>query len=218
MRGALRRIACLAALLLPAGPLRAGECDAAAVRAERAWGLPPGLLQAIGKVESGSWPWSVNEAGAGRTFATPDAAAGWAARRLATGVRSIDVGCFQVNLLHHPDAFATLQDAFDPDSNARAAAAFLVGLNARLHSWNGAAAAYHSATPGLGSAYLGRVLAHWDASGAAAAPRAPGAATAGGLTFIGSYVPLGTLPRILRSPAVASVQASPGKLVRLPDR
>ena len=32
----------------------------------------------------------------------------------ARGVRSIDVGCLQVNLMYHPIAFASLDDAFDP--------------------------------------------------------------------------------------------------------
>ena len=40
----------------------------------------------------------------------------------AQGARSIDVGCMQVNLLHHADAFASLEQAFDPVANARYAA------------------------------------------------------------------------------------------------
>jgi hypothetical protein len=68
-------------------------------------------------------------------------------------VRSIDVGCMQVNLLHHPNAFASLEQAFDPVGNAIYAAHFLRQLFDQTGSWPKATAAYHSATPKLGSAY-----------------------------------------------------------------
>ena len=48
----------------------------------------------------------------------------------AQGVRSIDIGCMQVNLMHHPNAFATLDAAFDPLANALYAARFLTELRA----------------------------------------------------------------------------------------
>jgi hypothetical protein len=34
------------------------------------------------------------------------------------GVRSIDIGCMQINLVHHPDAFGSLEAGFDPITNA----------------------------------------------------------------------------------------------------
>ena len=80
------------------------------------------------------------------------------------GVRSIDVGCFQVNLMHHPNAFASLPEAFDPERNADYAARFLVSLHGRTGDWPAAAARYHSATPGLADAYRARVLAAWSRS------------------------------------------------------
>ena len=36
-------------------------------------------------------------------------------------MKVIDVGCFQVDLFYHPYAFTSLEEAFDPDANARAA-------------------------------------------------------------------------------------------------
>ena len=71
----------------------------------------------------------------------------------ARGVASIDVGCMQVNLLHHPAAFRDLDEAFDPAANALYAARFLGGLYARTGTWPAAAAAYHSLTPKLGAQY-----------------------------------------------------------------
>ena len=106
----------------PAPPIT--DCRSAAQAFEQSADLPPGLLLAIGQVESGRtdpitgrtdpWPWSTNHAGEGHYFASAQEAIAWTAVQLATGNRSIDVGCFQVNLYYHPDAFASLAEAFDP--------------------------------------------------------------------------------------------------------
>ena len=69
------------------------------------------------------WPWATNHAGEGHYFASAPEAITWVAAQQASGIRSIDVGCFQVNLHYHPDAFAGLAEAFDPAANARYAAA-----------------------------------------------------------------------------------------------
>lgn len=147
------------------------DCVAAAKQAEDAWRIPPGLLLAIGRVESGRrdpatgalapWPWTTNAEGEGRYFDGPDAAVSHVQALQARGVRSVDVGCFQVNLRHHPGAFANLADGFDPARNADYAARFLASLYAQTGDWPAAAARYHSATPGLADAYLARVLASW---------------------------------------------------------
>jgi hypothetical protein len=79
----------------------------------------------------------------------------------ARGVRSIDVGCMQVNLRHHPDAFPNLEAAFDPATNARYAARFLTALNATRNDWQRAASAYHSQTPEFAEPYRARVMAAW---------------------------------------------------------
>jgi hypothetical protein len=81
------------------------------------------------------------------------------------------VGCFQVNLLHHPFAFATLDEAFDPAANARYAAHFLVDLHSRFGTWPAAVAAYHSATQRLGEPYRDAVLSAWRSGGDAPAIR-----------------------------------------------
>jgi hypothetical protein len=67
----------------------------------------------------------------------------------------------QVNLMYHPDAFRSLDQAFDPASNTRYAARFLNQLYAQTNDWKQAAALYHSATPQLGADYRRRVLAVW---------------------------------------------------------
>ena len=78
----------------------------------------------------------------------------------ASGVRSIDVGCMQVNLMHHPDAFASLDEAFDPMRNALYAGRFLGSLYQRSSNWIVAAGWYHSATTELAADYIKRVTAN----------------------------------------------------------
>ena len=149
----------------------ATACERAGTEAERQANLPPGLLLAIGVVESGrrdpitghvaAWPWSIDANGVGQTFERlADALAATRALQ-GRGVTSVDVGCFQINLRHHPMAFSGLEEAFDPQANAAYAARFLSALRARTGSWESAVAAYHSAMPERGSAYRARVLASW---------------------------------------------------------
>lgn len=181
------------------------RCLAAIAAAERAEGIPPGLLRAIAIVESGRpdpesggrlapWPWSINAAGTGRAFATKQEAIAAVEALRAEGVRSIDVGCGQVNLLHHPNAFASLEDAFDPAANMAYAARFLRGLAASAGgSWARAAAGYHSQTPALGGVYALRVMAVWpDAWRHGPWPALAGAAPGAGLP--GAPIPPSAIP------------------------
>jgi hypothetical protein len=146
-------------------------CTAEAAAAERAAGIPAGLLLAIGKRESGRWesgsgrimpwPWSINSDGDSHVFESRDEAVAFVAAAQRGGAASIDVGCFQVNLKYHPHAFASLEDAFDPAANAAYAARFLTELHDREGSWEQAVADYHSATPVYGEPYRDAVLALW---------------------------------------------------------
>jgi hypothetical protein len=166
----------------PAEPGRL--CRAAIQAAEREAGIPAHLLTAIGRVESGRrdpetgafhpWPWTINAEGRGQFLAGKAAAIAEVQALQARGVRSIDIGCMQVNLRHHPNAFANLEEAFDPAANAAYAARFLAELQAsRGGDWQRAAAAYHSQTPELGEPYRARVMAAWAAEQAAPHPPVP---------------------------------------------
>ena len=155
------------------------DCERAGTAAELAAGLPPGLLLAIGKIESGRfdpvlerrtpWPWTIDLAGTPLYFANGTEAVA-AARAVRERGLSQDVGCFQISLLYHPNAFASLAEAFDPVANAQYAARFLTELRARTGSWPEAVALYHSATPELGGPYAARVLATWQADAAPVSP------------------------------------------------
>ena len=152
-------------------PPPGAQCRAAIAQAERAGGIPPQLLAAIGRVESGRrdptsgsfapWPWTVNAEGQGYFFDSKAEAITAVRKMRADGMRSIDVGCMQVNLMHHPNAFASLEAAFDPMQNATYAAKFLNDLHAQTADWPKATALYHSANPELGEPYQRKVLAAW---------------------------------------------------------
>jgi hypothetical protein len=150
------------------------SCEDAGRAAEAEWHLPSGLLNAIGRVESGrpassgrmeAYPFTIDAAGQGQFFQTADEASSATRDLLLRGVASIDVGCFQINLMHHPDAFPRLQDAFDPAANAAYAAHFLSALHARTGDWDSAVMMYHSAVPAIGGPYRDRVLADWQGRG-----------------------------------------------------
>ena len=124
------------------------------------------------------WPWTIDADGAGHFFATKAEAVAAVTELRARGVLSIDVGCMQINLMHHPAAFATLQEAFDPLANALYAARFLNKLFRATGDWSAAVAAYHSQTRDVGAAYEEKVLAARSspdsASPPAVAPRSRG--------------------------------------------
>lgn len=171
-------LVCGVALVL-AGPARAdagwdvqqsSQCSAAIAVAEGAYGTSPGLLAAIAKAESGRpvaslpglqpWPWAINADGAAKYFDSKAAAVAWTKQALARGIQQIDVGCMQINLQAHPRAFRSIEDAFDPTSNAGYGARFLAQLRTNAGgNWFVATGYYHSRTPGLAEEYRERVQA-----------------------------------------------------------
>jgi hypothetical protein len=178
----LAALAAAAAWLLPAAAAAAAvpavvpsSCTQAIAAAEVQAGLPPNLLLAIGFTEAGRkvaggftvWPWTVNVGGKGYFFASRQEATAFVRRQQAEGQRSIDVGCLQVNLRWHPDAFAGLDDAFTPERNVAYAARFLSELRARagetgLRGWLHAAGLYHSAKPEHAGPYRAQVDRYWQ--------------------------------------------------------
>jgi Transglycosylase SLT domain len=145
----------------------AERCHAAARATESRFGLPPGILLAIGRVESGRldlrthqpepWPWTVQALGKGLYFETKAEAITWVKGSEAKGITSIDTGCMQVNLYYHPNAFASLDEAFDPELNADYAGRFLRQLYAETGDWKRATGLYHSRTATISEPYQERV-------------------------------------------------------------
>lgn len=159
-------------------------CSTETARFERQYGIPAQLLDSISVVESGrydrdrratlAWPWTVTSEGKGKYFPTRAEAVAEVKKLKARGVKNIDVGCMQVNLHFHPDAFTSVEDAFEPASNVAYAARFLKGLFSATNHWVTAASYYHSQTPHLAAAYRQRLMKVWNGSaGSAAAAATP---------------------------------------------
>jgi hypothetical protein len=147
-------------------------CSETISRHERAERIPGQLLSAVSLAESGrwdkanrahfAWPWTVTAGGKGRFFATKAKAIAQVRRLQSRGVRNIDVGCMQINLMWHDTAFATLDDAFDPDMNVAYAARLLRRLNDARRSWTMAVGLYHSSSRSRHFRYRRKVLRFWN--------------------------------------------------------
>ncbi|MCU0899949.1 MAG: transglycosylase SLT domain-containing protein [Cypionkella sp.] len=156
----------------------ADQCDAAALAASRATGVPDAVLRAISRVETGRsvdgqlapWPWTVNQAGDGSFFASVDDAMDHVAAAMAEGQRNIDVGCYQINIRWHGEEFASLANMFEPTENALYAARFLLRLYDEFGTWEGAIGAYHSRQAAAAEAYVAKVASHLSGPVEAGAP------------------------------------------------
>ena len=147
-------------------------CAAATKKAEQEAKIPRHLLTAISLAESGrwderirasfAWPWTVTAGGSSMYFPTKDEAIGAVRELQAKGRTNIDVGCMQINLHYHPNAFETIEDAFDPTTNTGYAARFLSGLYKETESWAEAAGKYHSSDPARNGSYRNKVFALYE--------------------------------------------------------
>lgn len=147
------------------------DCRRLIGAAERRHRIPAQLLSAIALTESGrwmvetgaiiAWPWTVYAQGEGN-FHPNQAAASAAVKHLrARGVTNIDVGCMQINLQYHAEAFPDAETALTPGRNIDYAADLLRRLYNKHHSWLQAVAYYHSATKSLNIPYRRKVMARW---------------------------------------------------------
>ena len=135
--------------------------------AEDKHSLPKNLLRSISAVETGRWhsqsqlyffwPWAVNQGGKAYYYANKEQAIMGVKKMLEKGLTSIDIGCMQINLHHHPDAFFNLDQAFEPKDNIEYAASFLKRNYQLTNDWYKAVASYHSQAD-IGKDYAEKVL------------------------------------------------------------
>ena len=164
-------VATLAVLPRPAAATLPDVCGAVATQTEKAEGIPPGLVRAVALAESGrwlatlgetqAWPWTVTSGGESFFLPSRDDALRKVRELQAEGRSNIDVGCMQVNLGYHPNAFASLEEAIEPASNIAYGARFLKRLRLETRSWARATARYHSSDPDRGEAYRDKVYRLW---------------------------------------------------------
>lgn len=149
--------------------VQANVCRMYLPSVEQNHSIPNRLLHAISIIESGvrqgkqvdSWPWIINANGKPYIFKSKLEAITKVRELQGKGIRSIDVGCMQINLKQHPNAFKNLEEAFDPGKNIAYAARFLSALKDKLGNWRDAVAYYHSATASRNAPYKKKVLAVW---------------------------------------------------------
>ena len=149
----------------------AALCRGEIARVEKNTRIPAGLLASIAQVESGhwqaakgvtvAWPWTVTSRGVGKFYRSKAAAAAAVRRLRKRGIRNIDVGCMQVNLMYHGTAFGSPDEALDPARNIAYAADFLSDLRRTQGSWRKAVGRYHSARPARSRSYATKVYRAW---------------------------------------------------------
>lgn len=148
-------------------------CMNATQKMEKVYQIKRHLLTTIANVETGrwnaekkqknAWPWTVNAQGKGMFFETKAQAVREVKRLQAKGVKSIDVGCMQINLAYHPDAFDSIEEAFDPQANAEYGAKFLKNLYENNNKdWIKAAMAYHSSVPTKALKYKKKIVSAYE--------------------------------------------------------
>lgn len=95
-----------------------------------------------------TWPWTitVNPSGKGYHFKNKTEAIKFAKEQLQSGKGSIDVGCMQINLKYHLDAFASVEQALSPQNNVEYGAKFLKEKYEQHGDWQKAIGAYHSSS------------------------------------------------------------------------
>ena len=82
------------------------KCLSAGREAANATGTPPEIMSAITLIETGRrqsgktlpWPWTINIEGKGHWFPTKAKAIAYVKQAQSKGAKSIDVGCYQINL------------------------------------------------------------------------------------------------------------------------
>jgi len=177
-RGAVRRLLRIALSAASISSAAAGHAAAAAnpcepeiLRAAERYGVPAGILYAVGLTETGKkgslQPNALNIEGKAVFPASRSAAIAAFQEARRDGVKLIDLGCMQINYHYHAEHFRSVEEMLDPRLNVDYAARFLADLHARHETWSMAVARYH-AGPNNNPAqkrYVCRVIANMVATG-----------------------------------------------------
>ena len=126
----------------------------------------PEVLAALALGESGRngryWPWTINFEGRPYYFNVRSEAVNFARTLLNNGDLAFDVGLMQVHWRWNSERFASIDEAFDPVANIRAADQIIQEHFRAVGSMSNAIGRYHSKTPSLKNKYLSRYAAHLE--------------------------------------------------------
>ncbi|WP_342108221.1 transglycosylase SLT domain-containing protein [Methylobacterium sp. SI9] len=166
-----RHVLATAAFICSAVPAAANVCEAEMGRASARYGVPLGVLYAVGLTETGKrgslQPYAMNIAGKAYFGTGPGDVIAHFREAHRKGVRLIDLGCMQINHLYHGGKFGSIEAMIDPHANVEYATQFLKELKQREGSWTLAVARYH-AGPNNNAAqkvYICRVMTNMVATG-----------------------------------------------------
>ena len=170
------------AWLIPSGSLSAKEASASFADTdiclyytslqEKKFGIKENLLSTIALVETGRynpdhrlgshpWPWTVTSAKGGTYHKSKKEAVAEVKKLISQGIKSVDVGCMQINLKFHGSAFSSIEEALDPDKNTAYAASYLARLHKQTGSWGKAATTYHSGSQEKALKYEEKLISAW---------------------------------------------------------
>ena len=137
-----------------AGPYGNSVCLKYAMKEERSKGIPTNLLSAISMLKSGrwlesrgeniAWPWTIKSKNGLHFFDTQAEAIAEIEILISSGETLIEVGCMQISLHHHRQAFENIRDILDPKKNITYVANLLINLKKSGNTWLGAAVKYYS--------------------------------------------------------------------------
>ena len=130
-------------------------------KAEKENQIPAGLLAAIARVESNTKAYALNINGNTVLNASLEEASGVVKKKLAAGMKNIDLGIMQLNYRWHGDKFNNVTQMLIPENNIRYAASLLKSLRVQHGTWHKAIKYYHSAKPEHHRKYSRRVVAYW---------------------------------------------------------
>lgn len=146
-------------------------CEPEILAAADRYGVPVGILYAVGLTETGKrgslQPNALNIDGKAVFPASRQQAVTAFQRARRGGAKFIDLGCMQINHRFHSEHFRGVADMLDPHRNVDYAARFLMQLKRRHDTWSMAVARYH-AGPNNDPAqkrYVCRVIANMVATG-----------------------------------------------------
>jgi len=141
------------------------------LRAADRYGIPVGILYAVGLTETGNkgslQPNAMNIEGKSVFPASAEKAIAIFRKARSEGAKLIDLGCMQINHHYHAKQFASVEDMLDPHHNVDYAARFLLRLHAKHDTWSMAVARYHAGPDNdpAQKRYVCRVIANMVATG-----------------------------------------------------
>jgi soluble lytic murein transglycosylase-like protein len=153
------------------GAFAMNACEKEMMRASDKYGVPLGMLYAVGLTETGRagslQPFALNIEGRSAFGSNLAEAVKYFKAAQKSGAKLIDLGCMQINHLYHAEHFASVEEMFNPAKNVEYAARFLKQLREREGNWTLAVARYN-AGPNNNPAqkkYVCRVIANMVATG-----------------------------------------------------